>query len=152
MESWRRALTICCHALGATIDLAVKADDDLWGAYADAGQVENALLNLSINATQAMPNGGKLTIECSNTTLQESEVINTLEIEVGDYVVLAVTDHGIGMSQEVQARAFEPFFNTKGPGKGSGLGLSMVHGFAQQSRGHVTIYSELGVGTTVKLY
>lgn len=140
------------RTLGAAIDLNVQIENNLWGAYADAGQVESALLNLAINAMQAMPNGGELTLECTNATVRDIEVVGRVEIDAGDYVVLSVTDHGVGMSEDVQARAFEPFFSTKQASGGSGLGLSMVYGFSQQSGGHVTIYSELGAGTTIKLY
>ena len=138
--------------LGETIEVVASSENCTWRALADAGQVEAALLNLSINARDAMPDGGKLTIECNNITLDEDSSINVSDVPAGDYVVLSVTDQGIGMCEEVQKHAFEPFFTTKEVGKGSGLGLSMVYGFAQQSGGQATIYSEEGRGTTVKLY
>ena len=138
--------------LGETIVVSVGSRNGAWSALADPGQVEAALLNLGINARDAMPHGGKLIIECANVTLDEDSNIDGSEITAGDYVVLSVSDHGVGMSEEVRKRAFEPFFTTKGVGKGSGLGLSMIYGFAQQSGGQATIYSEEGKGTTVKLY
>ena len=140
------------RALGETIEIEFQADTDLCNALADPGQVENALLNLAINARDAMPEGGKLTIECSNARLDETHVAENPETDVGDYVVLAVSDEGTGMTPRVLGHAFEPFFTTKDVGKGSGLGLSMVYGFAKQSGGHATIDSEEGQGTTVKLY
>ena len=138
--------------LGETIAVSTRSKDGCWSAVADPGQVEAALLNLGINARDAMPQGGEVMIECANVTLDEDSSIDGSEITAGDYVVMSVSDHGIGMSQDVRKRAFDPFFTTKGVGKGSGLGLSMVYGFAQQSGGQATIYSEEGQGTTVKLY
>jgi PAS domain S-box-containing protein len=140
------------RTLGETIEVESEADPDLWGALADPGQVENAVLNLALNARDAMSGGGKLTIECANAFLDDAYVAENLEVKAGDYVVLAVSDEGSGMAPEVQAHAFEPFYTTKEVGQGSGLGLSMVYGFAKQSGGHVIIYSEEGHGTTVKLY
>ena len=140
------------RTLGETIDIEIVADGRLWQAMVDVGQVENALLNLAINARDAMPEGGKLTLECENVSLDGADAAIPDEVLAGQYVVLAVTDTGAGMSAEAQSRAFEPFFTTKEVGKGSGLGLSMVYGFAKQSGGHAAIESEPGVGTTVKLY
>jgi PAS domain S-box-containing protein len=140
------------RTLGATYDIKTIAPEDLWKASADPGQVENALLNLAINARDAMPGGGNLTIECSNTVLDEDYVLENPESVPGAYVQLSVSDDGFGMSEDVQARAFEPFFTTKDVGEGSGLGLSMIYGFAKQSNGHVAIVSEQGHGTTVNLY
>ncbi len=140
------------RTLGETIDIKTIPCEDVWLANADQGQVENALLNLAINSRDAMPNGGELTIEYTNLSLDHDSAAKLSNLSVGDYVVLSVTDHGTGMSKETQSHAFEPFYTTKETGQGSGLGLSMVYGFAQQSGGQATIDSELGMGTTVKLY
>ena len=140
------------RTLGATIEVENRTDPGLWNALADPGQVENAILNLTLNARDAMPDGGKLTIECANSSLDEAYVADNPDALAGDYVLLAVTDTGCGMTAEVKARAFEPFYTTKEVGQGSGLGLSMIYGFAKQSDGHVSIYSEEGKGTAVKLY
>ena len=123
----------------------------LWATRVDPGQLENALLNLCINARDAMPNGGKLTIETGNAWFDE-RMAKEHDLEPGQYVRLCVSDTGTGMTPEVRARAFDPFFTTKPLGMGTGLGLSMIHGFARQSGGHVRIYSELGKGTMVCLY
>ncbi|WP_294224876.1 PAS domain-containing sensor histidine kinase [uncultured Shimia sp.] len=140
------------RTLGATIELAVACPDDLWPALIDTHEFENALINLVLNARDAMPRGGRLTIETQNATLDESYAALSTEVTPGDYVQVTVSDTGMGMSEDVQLKVFEPFFTTKDVGKGSGLGLSMVFGFAKQSNGHVTIYSEEGHGTSVRLY
>jgi PAS domain S-box-containing protein len=140
------------RTLGEDIEIELKLNPPLWAALADKGQVENTLLNLTVNARDAMPAGGKLTIETGNMHLDEDYAANSPEVMPGDYVMLAVTDTGNGMPADVLERAFEPFFTTKEVGKGSGLGLSMIYGFAKQSGGHVKIYSEVGHGTTVRLY
>lgn len=140
------------RTLGETIEVEVAVDDGLWRAMADPGQLENALLNLAINARDAMPEGGKLKIECMNAVLDEARAAQDADVSAGQYAVLAVTDSGSGISEEVRARAFEPFFTTKDVGKGSGLGLSMIYGFAKESGGFVTIDSAPAAGTTVKLY
>jgi CheY-like chemotaxis protein len=114
--------------------------------------MESAILNLAINARDAMPQGGTLTIETRNTHLDADYVARNPEVAVGDYIVVAVSDSGVGMSPEILERAFDPFFTTKEVGKGSGLGLSMVYGFVKQSHGHIKIYSERAHGTTVRIY
>src|SRR5262249_21865107 len=118
----------------------------------DAGQLENAILNLAVNARDAMPDGGWLTIETSNVELDEDFTAINPDVRPGQYVLIVVSDTGVGMSPDVVAHAFEPFYTTKDIGKGTGLGLSMVYGFVKQSGGHVRIYSELGIGTVVRLY
>ena len=140
------------RTLGAPIDLKTVTAPDLKPALADSGQVENALLNLAINARDAMPEGGKLTIECMNVRLEDEYIRRTPEVVAGDYVLMAVSDTGMGIPEETLQHVFEPFFTTKDVGQGTGLGLSMVYGFAKQSGGHVAIYSEVGKGTTVRLY
>jgi PAS domain S-box-containing protein len=140
------------RALGETVEIETVVSGGLWNTMIDPTQIETALLNLAINARDAMEGGGKLTIEAGNAFLDDYYVRHNNEVEPGQYVVLAVTDTGSGMPSEVAAQAFEPFFSTKPEGKGTGLGLSMVYGFVKQSGGHVKIYSELGHGTTVKLY
>ncbi|MDH3967676.1 MAG: ATP-binding protein [Rhodospirillales bacterium] len=140
------------RALGEMIEIETITEQGLWMARADAGQVENTLLNLANNARDAMIAGGKLRIECANVRGDETTAAQTSGAMAGDYVMLAVTDTGVGMAEAVLERAFEPFFTTKDVGEGSGLGLSMVYGFAKQSKGHVTIDSKAGKGTAVKLY
>jgi CheY-like chemotaxis protein len=140
------------RTLGEDIEINFRPAENLWPELADKSQVESALLNLVINSRDAMPEGGKLTIETGNVSLDAEYADRNAEVEPGDYVMLAVTDTGTGMPREVVERAFDPFFTTKEAGKGSGLGLSMIYGFAKQSRGHLKIYSEVGHGTTVKLY
>jgi PAS domain S-box-containing protein len=140
------------RTLGEQIEIGLQLAPDLKPALADQVQVETALLNLAINARDAMPNGGKLLLETGNATLDEDYVLQNPDATCGDFVMIAVSDTGKGMSPEVLAHAFEPFFTTKEVGKGTGLGLSMIYGFAKQSGGHVRIYSEVGLGTTVRLY
>lgn len=140
------------RTIGAPIDLSTALAPDLWPTIADPGQVESAVLNLALNARDAMPNGGRLMIETFNATLGAGDVDSTSGMSPGDYVVLSVADTGHGMTPEIRARVFEPFFTTKPAGKGSGLGLATIYGFARQSGGNVTIDSEVGKGTTVNLY
>jgi signal transduction histidine kinase/DNA-binding response OmpR family regulator len=140
------------RALGETVHLETVTAPGLWRVEADPNQLESALLNLAVNARDAMPSGGKLTVETANARLDEVYSAGHAEVAPGDYVVIAVSDTGQGMSRETLARVFEPFFTTKEVGKGTGLGLSMVYGFVKQSGGHVKIYSEEGEGSTVKIY
>src|ERR1700716_2776948 len=139
------------RTIGETIDLEIFAADDLWSTLCDPNQLESALLNLAINARDAMPDGGKLTIATANARL-DGATADTPALSPGDYICIGVTDSGVGMSAEVAARAFDPFFTTKPIGQGTGLGLSMIYGFARQSNGHVTIDSKLKQGTSVRLY
>jgi len=139
------------RTIGESIDLEIAASDDLWRTLCDPNQLESALLNLAINARDAMPDGGKLVISTANAHLG-SVTADTPALSPGDYICIAVSDTGVGMSAEVAARAFDPFFTTKPIGQGTGLGLSMIYGFARQSNGHVTIDSKLGRGTSVRLY
>jgi signal transduction histidine kinase len=140
------------RTLGETIELEIVGAPRLWTVEVDQNQLESAILNLAVNGRDAMPSGGRLTIETSNTLLDETYAARDIEVQPGQYVMLSVSDNGEGMSKETLARAFEPFYTTKDVGKGTGLGLSMVYGFVKQSRGHVTLYSEVGHGTSVKLY
>ena len=140
------------RSLGESVNVRVKPAKKLWPAIVDPTQVDDAIVNLAINARDAMPGGGTLTIETQNVTLDEDYAAHHVEVVPGDYVMLAVSDTGTGMAPEVIARAFEPFFTTKGEGQGTGLGLSQVFGWVKQSGGHIKIYSEIGHGTTIKLY
>ncbi|MFZ5609671.1 MAG: PAS domain S-box protein [Pseudomonadota bacterium] len=140
------------RTLGENIEIEVVCGDGLWPALVDAAQLEGAVLNLCLNARDAMPDGGRLTIELANVHLDQNYADWHEEVTPGHYVMIAISDSGGGMPPDVIAHVFEPFFTTKAQGKGSGLGLAMVYGFIKQSRGHVKIYSEAGQGTTVKLY
>ena len=140
------------RSLGEQISIETVLGAGLWPAFADPHQLENVLLNLTLNAKAAMPEGGCLTIETANTYLDAGYARRFGDVEAGQYVVLCVTDTGTGIPEEIIGRVFEPFFTTKPVGEGSGLGLPMVHGFVKQSGGHVRIYSEEGDGTTVKIY
>ncbi len=140
------------RALGEEIEVELVISGGLWNTAIDVAQVENAVLNLAINARDAMDGAGKLTIEAHNAVLDDLYCRSHADVAPGQYVMLAVTDTGTGMAPEVLRQAFEPFFSTKEEGKGTGLGLSMVYGFVKQSGGHVKIYSEPGQGTTVKIY
>ena len=143
--------TLLTRSLGEQIEIELVSSSGLWHCVADAAQVENAILNLAINARDAMPDGGKLTIETANIRLDEDAAALN-ELSPGQFVMVAVTDNGTGMTPDVLRRAFDPFFSTKGVGKGSGLGLAMIYGFAKQSGGYAKIYSEEGRGTSVKIY
>lgn len=140
------------RALGEQVEIEVIRGAGLWPALVDAGQLENALLNLCLNARDAMPRGGRLTIETANAHLTHDYTSQYPELRPGQYVMLAVSDTGTGIAPEHLRRVFEPFFTTKEKGKGTGLGLSMVYGFIKQTGGHVNIYSEPGQGTTVRMY
>ena len=139
------------RTIGPEITLEVVTAGGLWPTLVDAPQLESALLNLCINARDAMPKGGRITVETANKWLDEREALSR-DVAPGQYVALCVTDTGTGMSADVQAKAFDPFFTTKPLGQGTGLGLSMIYGFVRQSGGQVRIYSEIGQGTTMCLY
>ncbi|MCJ8158207.1 hybrid sensor histidine kinase/response regulator [Sphingomonas sp. LaA6.9] len=143
---------LLARSLGELIEMKAVRNKGLWRVEIDANQLENAILNLAVNARDAMTGGGTLTIETANVTLDEVYAARQAEVVPGDYVVIAVTDTGAGIAQDTLERVFEPFFTTKDVDKGTGLGLSMVYGFVKQSGGHVRIYSELGQGTTVRIY
>ena len=138
--------------LGEDIEIGTKLDADAWPAMIDPGQLTTALLNLAVNARDAMPEGGQLMIETANTVLDEDYAAANREVKPGPYVAVLVSDTGSGIPPEIAEKVFEPFFSTKEVGKGTGLGLSMVYGFIKQSGGHVKIYSEQGIGTTIRLY
>ena len=140
------------RTLGEDIELEVVGSGGLWHVEADQPELESAILNVVVNARDAMPNGGKLSVETSNAFLDETYCRDHQDVRSGQYVLIAVTDTGKGMDKETLNRAFEPFFTTKEAGQGTGLGLSQVYGFVKQSSGHVKIYSEPGEGTTVKVY
>jgi CheY-like chemotaxis protein len=140
------------RTVGPNIEIESAVQNGLWRALCDQNQLENALLNLVINARDAMSASGKVVIEAKNMSAQETQAILDSHVQPGEYVMLSVTDTGAGMTPEVMEHAFEPFFTTKAFGKGTGLGLSMVHGFMNQSGGYIAIDSEAGKGTTVNLY
>ena len=140
------------RSLGARVEIETDFATSVWQTYADTGQLENALLNLAINARDAMPEGGKLVIETENVVLDDSYHAKDEDFRPGPYVAISVADTGEGMSEAVQEQAFDPFFTTKEVGQGSGLGLSMVYGYLKQSGGFARIYSEEGLGTRVTLY
>lgn len=140
------------RALGEDVSLEIVGGGGVWPVEADPAELEAAILNLAVNARDAMPDGGKLTIEASNSYLDDAYCKQNVDIQPGQYVQIAATDTGSGMTKEVIDRAFEPFFTTKQTGQGTGLGLSQVYGFVKQSGGHIKIYSEAGDGTTIKIY
>ncbi len=140
------------RVIGENIEFDVQLNQSIGHVKADPGQLEQVLVNLTINARDAMPNGGKLSIETRNVTLDEEYVRDRPGVPVGQYVAMTVSDTGVGISREVQARIFEPFFTTKGTGSGTGLGLATVYGIVKQSGGHIAVYSEVGVGSSFKVY
>lgn len=140
------------HSLGSSIRLETVLAAGLWWTYADANQLENVILNLAVNARDAMDGGGRLTVETANCHLDHHYAADHIGVPAGQYILIAVSDTGSGMAPDVIAKAFDPFFTTKKVGQGTGLGLSQVYGFVKQSAGHVKIYSEVGQGTTVKVY
>jgi PAS domain S-box-containing protein len=143
--------SLLSRSLGEAIQLEIALEPDIWLAQVDPGQLENALLNLALNAKDAMPSGGRLLIETLNVALSE-DYASQHDVSAGDYVVIGVSDTGVGISPDNLDKVFEPFYTTKSKDKGTGLGLAMVYGFARQSLGHINIYSELGQGTTIRLY
>ncbi|WP_169568498.1 ATP-binding protein [Sneathiella limimaris] len=140
------------RSLGETVEVSMDLSEDPWLTNVDTGQLENALLNLAVNARQAMPSGGELLIKIENIHLEKGLLIQSGELEPGDYIQMTVSDNGVGMTDEVKSHAFEPFFTTKEVGKGSGLGLSMVYGFVKQTGGGIDIESKKGIGTSVSMY
>jgi PAS domain S-box-containing protein len=151
-EVVKRAAAMLERTLGKHITLQTCLAEDVWPAFVDAAQLEDAIVNLAVNARDAMPKGGLLVLETSNVHLDESYAAGHADVSAGNYAAVVVTDSGTGMPPEVIERAFEPFFTTKAVGRGTGLGLSMVYGFVKQSAGHVKIYSEIGHGTSIKMY
>jgi PAS domain S-box-containing protein len=140
------------RTLAERVEVETLLDPSLWRCFVDRNQLENVLLNLAINARDAMPEGGRLRLQTANVVLDEAYAASVRDAEPGSYVVISVADTGVGMTEQVMERAFEPFFTTKPEGLGTGLGLSQVYGFITQSGGHVRLFSEVGRGTTVKLY
>jgi two-component system cell cycle sensor histidine kinase/response regulator CckA len=140
------------HLMGRGADMRIVPASGLKAVKADVGQIEQVIMNMAINAADAMPNGGKLTLETANVTLDQEYVSRFPELKAGEYVMLAITDTGTGMSKEAKARVFEPFFSTKGVGRGTGLGLSTCYGIIKQSGGHISVHSESGRGTAFKIY
>lgn len=138
--------------LGEQIEVETVLASDVWPIYVDRGQLESALVNLAVNARDAMPNGGKLTLETCNIIVDQEFAKRLGNVDVGAYVMIAITDSGCGIPEAIRGKVFDPFFTTKEVGKGTGLGLSMVYGFIKQSGGHITLYSEEGLGTTFRLY
>jgi CheY-like chemotaxis protein len=139
------------RSLPESISIETVIAGGVWPIFVDANQLENSLLNLAVNARDAMPDGGKLTVEAANVYLDDAYAADA-EVAPGQYVGIFVSDTGVGMPEDVVSKAFDPFFTTKGVGEGTGLGLSQVYGFVKQSGGHVRIYSEIGAGTTIKIY
>ena len=148
----RETMQLMRRTVPENIDIEFVGGVGIWACEVDPGQLQNALLNLVLNARDAMPDGGRLTIETGNARLDDEYAAAQVDLAPGQYVMLGVSDTGTGIPPEVLEHIFEPFFTTKQSGKGSGLGLSMIYGFARQSRGHVKVYSEVGQGTTVRIY
>jgi PAS domain S-box-containing protein len=144
--------SMCRRLIGEDIELVTRLAANSWTARADPGQIEQVLANLVVNARDAMPGGGRVTIETANVTLDDAQASIVPGLRAGDYVVITVSDTGTGMTQEVRERLFEPFFTTKEPGKGTGLGLATCYGIMKQADGHMSVYSEPGFGTTIKAY
>ncbi len=138
--------------IGEDVALSVRRDPQLWKTKVDAGQVEQIIMNIAVNARDAMPRGGKFAIETANAVLTESQTAGIPDARPGEYVLMALTDSGCGMDYATKQHIFEPFFTTKGPDQGTGLGLATVYGIVKQSGGHVDVYSEIGIGTTFKVY
>jgi PAS domain S-box-containing protein len=147
-----KAVAMLKRTIHAHIAVETAFAEDLWQAKVDATQLQTAVLNIALNAQDAMPSGGKITLETRNMQLDDTYVAQEIGIDMGNYIRLSIADTGAGMSPETRTRAMEPFFSTKPVGQGTGLGLSMVYGFIKQSGGHIAIYSELGKGTTISLY
>jgi CheY-like chemotaxis protein len=147
-----RSVNLLERILGEHIAVKTVLAGDLWRTIADPSQLEDMILNLAVNARDAMPNGGQLIVETANAMLDEGYAAHNIEVTPGDYVAVSITDTGTGMPPEVLEHVFEPFFTTKEVGRGTGLGLSMVYGFVKQSHGHVKIYSEVGHGTRITVY
>jgi len=139
-------------SLTASIAIEIYKADDLWMAELNPDDFEDVLINLSLNARDAMPNGGSLIIEVTNTVLDARFMGTKDKLKTGEYVEVAISDTGIGMAKEITEKIFDPFFTTKGKGEGTGLGLAMVYGFVQRARGHISVYSEMGIGTTFRIY
>ena len=140
------------RTLGEHVTLSTSLAREVWPTRADPGQFQSAIVNMAVNARDAMPQGGKLVVETRNILLDDDHADFQSELKPGEYVQLSISDTGTGMPPEIRDRVFEPFFTTKEKGRGTGLGLAMVYGFVKQSGGHVTIYSEVGHGTTINLY
>jgi signal transduction histidine kinase/ActR/RegA family two-component response regulator len=147
-----KTMRMLMRALGESITYDLQLGSGVWQVVVDEAQLEAALVNIAINARDAMPQGGSLRLATANAHVDAELAARHAEFTPGDYVMIEITDTGTGMPPEVVARIFEPFFSTKAPGKGTGLGLSMVYGFIKQSKGHISAYSEVGLGTTFKIY